>query len=141
MLMLIGLAFVVGGLSGSLVLRGSNSSLALVVLGLVMIAVQASIVFLRLVTGTTGPTRSTALEQLVADRERDAEQYAEYLRARDALVEKNLALQRHRELERLFASAPSARAEVEALLARVGAGLSTEQRHALAVDVAQRTQP
>jgi hypothetical protein len=128
--MLSGVVLLMSGLMGTHVLRGTNSSGALVLLGLVVLVMG---VLSMAAQANEGLEASAS----VAD-ERDAEQYAEYVRARDALAQKNLAAQRQAELEALFAQAPGARAEVDAVLARAGDGLTAAQRHALALDLARR---
>lgn len=127
---LTGVLFLISGLMGTHVLRGTNSSGALVVVGLILLVLGTLSVASRVNEG--------AGESTAADDERDAEQYAEYVRARDALAKKNLEARRKAELERLLAEAPHARARVEAVLARAGDGLTDVQRHALAVDLARR---
>jgi hypothetical protein len=127
---LTGLLFLVSGLMGTHVLRGTNSSGALVVVGLILMVVGTLSVASRVNEG--------AQDGITADDERDAEQYAEYVRARDALAKKTLEVKRKEELERLLAEAPHARAQVDAVLSRAGDGLSDVQRHALAVDLARR---
>jgi hypothetical protein len=129
--MLSGVLVMVSGLMGTHVLVGTNSSEALVLVGLAAMVMGLLSVVARVHegAGTSSP----------ADAERDAEQYAEYLRARELLAQKHLSAKRAAELERL-AEVPQARAEVEAVLARAGDGLTDVQRHALAVDLVRRAE-
>jgi hypothetical protein len=130
--MLSGVLVMVSGLMGTHVLVGTNSSEALVLVGLAAMVMGLLSVVARVHegAGTSSP----------ADAERDAEQYAEYLRARELLAQKHLSAKRAAELERLLAEVPQARAEVEAVLARAGDGLTDVQRHALAVDLVRRAE-
>lgn len=132
-MMLSGLLLVVGGLSGTRVLVGTDSSGALVVVGGAVLLFGLMAMFSRASEATN--------EINDADAERDEEQYAEYQRARQALLEKGRAeqlRQRQVEAQRLLAAHPAAREEVAATLGRAGEGLSEEQRAALTLDLARR---
>ncbi len=131
--MLSGVLLILGGLSGTRVLVGTNSSGALVLVG-------AVVLFVGLLSLGSQVDEGLA-ESSDAARERDEEQYAEYERAKAALQAKNLALQRAADLEAAFAEAPEARQQVDALLARAGDDLTAAQRHELAIDLARRLRP
>jgi hypothetical protein len=138
---LIGVFFVIGGLSGSLVLRGTGSSGALAVVGLVLIV-------LGVVQLGRGPSTQTSahVESALADRERDEEQWAEYRRARDAVAartqqheQQQAALAEKRaELDRLLQAAPHARPPVDALLERTKSVLDPTERLDVALETARR---
>lgn len=139
--LLVGIMFVIGGVSGSLVLRGTNSGGALAVVGLVLIVVGV------VQLGSGAPiARSQYLESLEADRERDAEQWAEYRRTMDAAAartqqheQQQAALSEKRaELNRLLQAAPHTRPEVDALLERTQSVLSPTERLDVALETARR---
>jgi hypothetical protein len=123
----IGILFILGGLSGTLVLRGTGSGLALAFLGVVYLIIGIA----RMSAGSDG----YRAEPSEADRERDAEQWAEYERAKAKLAARET---QKRELEALLAATPAAKQTVDEVVERTKKHLSEDEQLALAIETAKR---
>lgn len=138
--MFMGVVMVLGGLSGTLVLRGTGSSGLLALLGVVLFVVG----LMQLGANAGGETSSSAD---FSDPERDAEQWAEYERSKRAVAEKIAAAKAKataaaRPIEDqttsdLIAATPGAKERIDAIVAAAGS-LTAEQILALRADLAQR---
>jgi hypothetical protein len=166
-LILIGGLFLFGGLSGGMVLRGTGSSGALALVGLVMMVIG----FISLSKGGNSGDGFEATPS-EADRERDAEQWAVYQRVRAeqaaaaAQAEQEAEAQaegayddedyddeaqedeqeldlpaddpRRQRLEALLLMTPGAREQIEDLLQRTSGHLSEDEQLNVALDTARR---
>src|SRR3954470_4421447 len=112
---IMGVLFVIGGLSGGLVLRGTGSSGALAVVGLVMIVIG----FVQVANGQSGGGGGGGNERVsFEDPERDREMMAEYERAKAANAAKSGQVALPAEIAALIASTPGAQKEIDGLLQR-----------------------
>jgi hypothetical protein len=119
--LLYGVFCIIGGLTGTLVLRGTGSSFALVLAGIVFVIIG----FARM-NGSEHGARPTQ-----DDVERDEAQWAEYQQAKLKNF-KNSALQQ------LIDATPGAQATVQELMERTKAHLSGEEQLDLALETAKR---
>jgi hypothetical protein len=122
--LLYGIICIIGGLSGTLVLRGTGSGLALACVGVVFVVIG----FARMSAGGSDDYRSEPSE---ADRERDAEQWAEYERSKAVLARKE-------ELQTLLDATPGAQETVAELMERTKGHLSGDEQLNLALETARR---
>lgn len=154
-LIVTGVLFLIGGLSGSLVLRGTGSSGALALIGVVLLVM--GVVSLNKQDGHGG----YAAEPSEYDRERDAEQWAEYQRSRakqaaEAQAEQKVWEQlqaeeeaarpwepdpddpRTQRLQAIFLTTPGAREQVWELMERTKTQLDADAQLNLALETARR---
>ena len=127
--------FLIGGLSGSLVLRGTGSSGALAVVGVVMIIVGA----VQMASRSGGSLDGAADGGMsFSDPERDQEQWEEYQRSKAALAARSAAPALPPEIEAMIASTPGARAQIDDLLNRTRGHLEPAQTQQVVIDTAKR---
>jgi len=154
-LIVTGVLFLIGGLSGSLVLRGTGSGGALALVGVVLLVM--GVVSMGKQDGSGG----YATEPSEYDRERDAEQWAEYQRARakqaaEAQVEQQQWEQlqaeeeaarpwepdpadpRTQRLHAIFLTTPGAREQVSEVMERTRSHLDADAQLNLALETARR---
>ncbi len=155
-LILTGVLFLIGGLSGSLVLRGTSSSGALALVGVVLLVI--GVVSLGKQSDGAG---GYAAEPSEYDRERDAEQWAEYQRVRaeqakqaqaeakvwaDLQAEEEAARPwepdpndpRTQRLNAIFLTTPGAREQVGEVIERTRHHLDADAQLNLALETARR---
>jgi hypothetical protein len=118
-----GIVMIVGGLSGSLVLRGTGSSGALVLLGIVVLIIG----FVRL----SGGGGEQGMTPSADDLQRDQEQWEDYQRSK-------VKLARQQQLKELLARTPGAKQTVDELMDKTAGHLSGEEQLALALQTASR---
>lgn len=129
-LMIMGVLFIVGGLSGSFVLKGTNSGGALALVGGVLLVI--GIVSLSGAQSAGGATQ----DELEHDRAED--QWAEYQRAKQAAAAKQKQAAKVETLTKLVEATPGADAEIAQLLEKTKDHLDPRQQLALAIETAQR---
>lgn len=129
-MILTGVLFIIGGASGSLVLRGTGSSGALALVGVVMLVIGV----VQLASGGNQPGPSEGF----ADVERDREQMEEYERTKARIAEAQRQQPISEEAKALIAKTPGADAEIKELVKRTKDHLTTEQVRALVLETAQR---
>jgi hypothetical protein len=124
--------FIVGGLSGTLVLRGTGSSLALVAIGVVLLIVR-----LAQANENNGEGEVVTADDLEQEREND--QWAEYQRSRAAMIARQQTAQdAQAQLDALLDETPGARAQVADLLERTKPHLNEGEQLNLALETARR---
>lgn len=129
-----GVLFVIGGISGTMVLRGTGSSLALAAVGVVMVIIGV----IQAASGGGGSAQSEYAAMQEADAERDREQMEEYERTK-ARMAKALAEQPiPEEVNPLIKQTPGAQKQIDELIQRTKGHLDTAQLRSLVTETAQR---
>ncbi|MBL8957631.1 MAG: hypothetical protein JNK82_43050 [Myxococcaceae bacterium] len=159
-LIVMGALFMMGGLSGSFVLKGTGSSGALALVGLVMLVIGIISVG-KAREGGDQFESSLAAQPTEYERERDAEQMAEYRKARLEQAKKAQAAEQARarvaateelarpwapdpsdpraqRLEAIYLVAPAAREHVAQVLGAARAHLDADAQLNLALETARR---
>lgn len=129
---IIGVLFVIGGLSGGMVLRGTKSSGGLAVVGLVMI------VFGVVQVSSKGGSNAGSEAVNFADPERDREQWEEYQRSKAALANKSGEPALTPEVRALIAATPGAAAQINEVLQRTKGHLDAEQTQEMVLNTAKQ---
>lgn len=130
-----GVLFLIGGLSGSLVLRGTGSSGALALVGVVMIVVGV----VQVSSGNGANTGSSDGGSVnFSDPERDREQWEEYQRAKAANAARSNAPALPPEIVAMISSTPGAKAQIDELLARTRGHLDARQTEEMVISTAKR---
>jgi hypothetical protein len=154
-LIVTGVLFLIGGLSGTVALRGTGSSGALAVVGIILI------IFGAISLGKDNGGSDYSAEPTEADRERDAEQWAEYQRVRAEQAREQQAEARAQaaeeaaeelarpwapdpndprtqRLEAIFMMHPAARDQVDEVISRTRQHLDPDAQLNLALETARR---
>ena len=131
---IIGVLFLIGGLSGGMVLRGTGSSGALALVGVVMIVIGV----VQVSSGSGGHTGGTDVN--FSDPERDREQMEEYERAKAANAARSNAPVLPAEITSMINSTPGAKAQIDDLLARTKGHLDAAQTQEMVINTAKRLQ-
>jgi predicted homoserine dehydrogenase-like protein len=126
---IIGVLFLIGGLSGSLVLRGTGSSGALALVGLVMIVIGV----IQVGNGNQGQASES-----FQDTERDQEQMEEYQRAKAENARKSGKLVLPDEVATLIGNTPGAAAQIDEVVSRTKGHLDAAQTQELVRETAKR---
>jgi len=128
-----GVLFLIGGLSGSLVLRGTGSSGALALVGVVMIVVGV----VQVSSGANAGSSDGGSVNF-SDPERDREQWEEYQRAKAANAARSNAPVLPPEITAMINSTPGAKAQIDELLTRTRGHLDARQTEEMVISTAKR---
>lgn len=130
-----GVLFLIGGLSGGLVLRGTGSSGALALVGVVMIVI--GVVQVSSGNGNNSGTSDGGSVNF-SDPERDREQWEEYQRAKAANAARSNAPVLPPEIVAMIDSTPGAKAQIDEILARTKGHLDAAQTQEMVISTAKR---
>ena len=133
-LIITGALFVFSGLSGGMVLRGTGSSGALALVGVVMIVI--GVIQAAIKSGANSGSEGGSVN--FSDPERDQEQWAEYQRSKTALASKSGHPALPADITALIAATPGAAAEIKEVLDRTKGHLDAAQTQEMVAATAKR---
>ena len=128
-----GVLFLIGGLSGGLVLRGTGSSGALAVVGVVMIVIG----IVQVSSGSNSGAGSGS-DVSFEDPERDREQMEEYERAKAANAARSNQPVLPPEIAAMIAATPGAKAQIDEVLERTKGHLDAAQTQEMVINTAKK---